>query len=69
MTQKPAWATALHRIRNFTPDALVVSLGVDSFAGDRADWFELQSSNYLAIEHWIWTLNRPIHIIMGYSGR
>lgn len=43
MTQKPAWATALHRIRNFTPDALVVSLGVDSFAGDRVDWFELQA--------------------------
>jgi acetoin utilization deacetylase AcuC-like enzyme len=45
-----AWADALGagltRIASFRPDALVVSLGVDTFAGDPISFFRLQSADF-----------------------
>lgn len=61
--------TALHRVRNFAPDVVVVSLGVDSFAGDPVGGFELQSPDYLEIGRRIRSLNFPTQFIMegGYA--
>lgn len=41
-----ALKSALERIRRFRPDALVVSLGVDTFAGDPISFFKLQSADF-----------------------
>jgi acetoin utilization deacetylase AcuC-like enzyme len=41
-----ALGRALDRIRGFRPDALVVSLGVDTFAGDPISFFKLQSRDF-----------------------
>jgi acetoin utilization deacetylase AcuC-like enzyme len=40
---------ALQAIQNYKADALVVSLGVDTFAGDPISGFKLQSPHYLQI--------------------
>jgi acetoin utilization deacetylase AcuC-like enzyme len=49
-TEFSAWAaaltTALDRIRKFSPDALVVSLGVDTFIDDPISFFRLQSVDF-----------------------
>src|SRR5450631_2526325 len=49
-TEFAAWADALSagltRIESFRPDALVVSLGVDTFAGDPISFFRLQSADF-----------------------
>ncbi len=46
---RAALATALRGVAGFAPDALVVSLGLDTFAGDPIAGFTLQSADYLAI--------------------
>ena len=46
---RDALATALQGIATFRPDALVVSLGLDTFAGDPIAGFMLQSPDYLRI--------------------
>ena len=46
----PAWSqaltSALDRIRRFAPDALVVSLGVDTFEQDPISFFKLRSEDF-----------------------
>lgn len=61
--------TALGRIRNYEPDVLVVSLGVDSFAGDPVGGFELQSPDYITIGKAIAAAGLPTHFLMegGYA--
>jgi acetoin utilization deacetylase AcuC-like enzyme len=44
-----ALETACLRIGAYAPDALIVSLGVDTFAGDPASGLPLQSADYLRI--------------------
>ena len=46
---RKALATALQAIAAFGADALVVSLGVDTFEGDPISGFGLRSADYLAI--------------------
>lgn len=46
---RDALATALQAITAFGADALVVSLGLDTFAGDPIAGFQLQSADYLRI--------------------
>jgi acetoin utilization deacetylase AcuC-like enzyme len=62
-------ATAISRIRNYDPDVLVVSLGVDSFAGDPVGGFKLQSPDFVDIGKKIRSMNLPTHFIMegGYA--
>jgi acetoin utilization deacetylase AcuC-like enzyme len=52
-TDFPRWrealATALQAIERFRADALVVSLGVDTFGGDPIAGFTLQSRDYLQL--------------------
>ena len=45
-TWRSALDAALGRIRAFSADALVVSLGVDTFAGDPISSFKLQSADF-----------------------
>lgn len=67
------WSTALHeaiaKIRAYGPDALVVSLGVDTFKEDPISFFKLESDDYLTCGNAIAGLNLPTAFIMegGYA--
>ena len=67
------WGAALDqactRIADYGPDALVVSLGVDTFEGDPISHFLLQSENYLKIGARIAEIGRPTLFVMegGYA--
>ncbi|MEM6424055.1 MAG: histone deacetylase family protein [Cyanobacteria bacterium P01_H01_bin.119] len=56
---REALTTALTQIRLFAPDALVVSLGVDTFAGDPISRFQLQALDFEAMGAAIATLKCP----------
>jgi acetoin utilization deacetylase AcuC-like enzyme len=60
---------ALEKIRRFEPEALVVSLGVDTFKEDPISKFELDSPDYLKIGREIAGLERPTLFVMegGYA--
>jgi len=60
---------ALKRIDAFTPDALVVSLGVDTFEGDPISHFKLQTSDYPLLGEQIARLKLPTLFAMegGYA--
>ena len=68
-----AWSAALDdacaRILAFAPDALVVSLGVDTFEADPISRFRLKSENFIRIGACIETLGLPSLFIMegGYA--
>lgn len=54
-----ALETACIRIAGYAPDALVVSLGVDTWAGDPASTFSLQSADFLRIGERLGYLGLP----------
>lgn len=64
-----ALETACLRINMYAPDALVVSLGVDTFAGDPLSRFALQSGDYLRVGERLAHLNLPTAFILegGYA--
>jgi acetoin utilization deacetylase AcuC-like enzyme len=64
-----ALATALRRIRDFAPDALVISLGVDTFAGDPISFFKLQSADFSAYGRMIGACKLPTLFVFegGYA--
>ncbi len=66
---RPALADALARIAAFGPDAVVVSLGVDTFERDPISSFKLKSEDYLRVGELIAGLERPTLFIMegGYA--
>ncbi|MFT4573696.1 MAG: acetoin utilization deacetylase AcuC-like enzyme [Gammaproteobacteria bacterium] len=68
-TYKGALETALECIKNYRPDVLVLSLGVDTFADDPVGGFKLLSPDYTVIGKMIAQLQLPTHIIMegGYA--
>ena len=53
----------------YAPDALVVSLGVDTFVGDPLSHFALQSGDYLRVGERLAHLNLPTAFILegGYA--
>ncbi|MGU7771701.1 histone deacetylase family protein [Burkholderia sp. MR1-5-21] len=67
------WSVALEdscqRIAAYAPDALVVSLGVDTFKGDPVSHFKLDSPDYLRMGERIAALGIPTLFIMegGYA--
>jgi len=69
----PAWFAALEtaclRLQMFQPEALVVSLGVDTFAGDPLSHFGLQSADYLRIGERLAYLGVPTAFVFegGYA--
>ena len=64
-----ALANACTQIRTFKPDALVVSLGVDTFEGDPIAHFKLKTSDYPAMGEAIARLKLPTLFAMegGYA--
>ncbi len=72
-TRWPAYETALDdalaRIRRYRPDALVVSLGVDTFKDDPISKFRLDSPDYLKIGRKTADLSLPTLFVMegGYA--
>jgi acetoin utilization deacetylase AcuC-like enzyme len=72
-TEFGAWAEALRaalsRVENFRADALVVSLGVDTFAGDPISSFRLQSPDFSAYGRMIGKSGIPTLFVLegGYA--
>lgn len=64
-----AFDQALAAARRFAPDALVVSLGVDTYKGDPISRFRLDSEDYLRIGEGLASLNLPTLFVMegGYA--
>jgi acetoin utilization deacetylase AcuC-like enzyme len=64
-----ALETACIKLAGYAPDALVVSLGVDTFAGDPLSKFALQSSDFLRIGERIAYLGLPTAFVFegGYA--
>ena len=64
-----ALAMALRHIRDFAPDALVISLGVDTFAGDPISFFKLQSADFSAYGRMIGACRLPTLFVFegGYA--
>lgn len=60
---------ALRRIGEYQPDALVVSLGVDTFAGDPISEFQLRAPDYLKLGARVASLQLPSVFILegGYA--
>ncbi|MBC7859120.1 MAG: histone deacetylase family protein [Burkholderiaceae bacterium] len=64
-----ALETACLRLAGYAPDALVVSLGVDTYAGDPLSTFKLQSGDFLRVGERIAYLGLPTAFILegGYA--
>jgi acetoin utilization deacetylase AcuC-like enzyme len=64
-----ALASGLGRIRRFAPDALVVSLGVDTFAQDPISFFKLASDDFSAYGRMIGGCGLPTLFVFegGYA--
>jgi acetoin utilization deacetylase AcuC-like enzyme len=64
----PALDHACTRIAGYAPDAIVVSLGVDTFKDDPISRFRLESADYLRMGAAIATIARPALFVMegGY---
>ncbi len=68
-----AWCEALddacRRIRAYSPDALVVSLGVDTFERDPISFFKLKSDDYLTYGARVAALGLPTLFVLegGYA--
>lgn len=76
LPQNTAWDTwsaalmdACKRIRAYSPDALVVSLGVDTFEGDPISFFKLTSDDFKRYGTQLGSLNIPTLFVMegGYA--
>ena len=72
-TTYQTWAEALQaackKISEYSPDALVVSLGVDTFERDPISFFQLKSEDFEDYGRTIASLNLPTLFIMegGYA--
>jgi acetoin utilization deacetylase AcuC-like enzyme len=60
---------ALHKIRAYGPEALVISLGVDTYEADPISSFRLQTEDYRRMGSAIADLDKPTLIVMegGYA--
>jgi acetoin utilization deacetylase AcuC-like enzyme len=69
----PAWFAALehacHQLEEYAPEAVVVSLGVDTFKGDPISHFRLESEDYLRVGERIARLGVKTLFVMegGYA--
>lgn len=66
---RPALEAAMGRIRDYGPDAIVVSLGVDTFEKDPISKFKLRHDDYLVMGEMIAGAGRPTLFVMegGYA--
>src|SRR5665213_410201 len=62
-------ARALHALRRFTPDVLLVSLGLDTFEFDPISQFALKTEDYLRLGEAIALINLPTLFVFegGYN--
>ncbi len=60
---------ALKQVQRFSPDALVVSLGLDTFAGDPTTHFSIESADFIRMGQAIGELGLPTLTVLegGYS--
>jgi acetoin utilization deacetylase AcuC-like enzyme len=60
---------ALEHVRIFAPNAIVVALGLDTFAGDPTAHFEIHGSDYLSMGRAIGALGLPALVVLegGYA--
>ena len=60
---------SLDRVSKFKPDAVVVSLGVDTYVNDPISQFRLETSDYLRVGERIAALGLPTHYVFegGYA--
>jgi len=60
---------AIARVRKFEPSAIVVALGLDTFAGDPTTYFEILARDYIAMGERIATLSLPTLVVLegGYA--
>lgn len=68
-TWSEALTQSLKRIREYKPDALIISLGVDTFKDDPISFFKLQSDDFLRCGSRIGNANLPTLFVMegGYA--
>jgi acetoin utilization deacetylase AcuC-like enzyme len=72
-TDFPRWRaalmTALQRVKDYGPDAVVVALGVDTFEGDPISHFKLKSEDYLQVGRDLSALGLPMVFTLegGYA--
>ena len=66
---RKALLQGLAKIADFTPDALIISLGVDTFENDPISFFKLKSDNYFALGADIAAVGLPTLFVMegGYD--
>lgn len=64
-----ALADALDKLKRFAPDALVVALGLDTFAGDPTTFFEITTDDFSRLGEMIGALALPTLVILegGYA--
>jgi acetoin utilization deacetylase AcuC-like enzyme len=64
-----ALSVACKRIQDYAPNALIVSLGVDTFEGDPISGFKLASEDYLKLGRYIAALKLPTLFVFegGYA--
>lgn len=64
-----ALETGLARVREYQPDFVVVSLGVDTYVGDPISQFRLESNDYLDMGKRIGDLGAPLLFVLegGYA--
>jgi len=66
---RKALSEGLDRIAGFAPDALIISLGVDTFENDPISFFKLTSNDYLTLGADIAAAGLPTVFVMegGYD--
>lgn len=64
-----ALADALEQVQRFEPEALVVALGLDTFAGDPTTYFDITTQDFLPMGEAIASLNLQTLVVLegGYS--
>jgi acetoin utilization deacetylase AcuC-like enzyme len=64
-----ALADALGKLRAFAPDAVVVALGLDTFAGDPTTFFAVETDDYVPMGQAIGALGLPTLVVLegGYA--
>ncbi len=62
-------AQGLERVKDYQPDVLLISLGVDTYIDDPVGGFALVSEDYLSLGGMIGELQLPTHFVMegGYA--
>ncbi len=60
---------AIRRVREFSPSAIVVALGLDTFAGDPTTNFDILAGDYITMGDRIATLSLPTLVVLegGYA--